>query len=108
MRQFAAGRSGVAVGAAQSGGLRAGLRGHHEFFHARRRSGVSESLKDAKSCFVVDADRGRAPSSGGGGLEIGVRWWGDNRLEIEHEPFARVVRAEPTFEGIAIAYGTAR
>lgn len=67
--------------------------------------GVGESLKDAKSFFVVDADPGRASSSEGGGLEVRVHWWGDNRLEIEHEPFARIVRAESTFEGITIAYG---
>jgi len=58
-----------------------------------------EPLHDS-SPFVMDADHGKAT------LDVQLRWSGDDRLTIGHDPQARVFRAETQAGGVAITYAS--
>jgi hypothetical protein len=68
------------------------------------------SGKDAipKSFFAADGNHGKAPEGKVHGPEVRLHWLSDSSLEIQHHELARVIRAEQSSKGVAVAYRTFR
>jgi hypothetical protein len=73
-------------------------------------SNVDTSQKDSlpESFFAADGNHGRAPAGNGGGPEIRLHWQAEDRLELQHHNFVRLIRSETQSEGVTIDYQTFR
>lgn len=54
--------------------------------------------------FVADTNHNAAPSGAGGGPSVHVAWVGRSTIRIEHHPLARLIKAQPSYNGIRIEY----
>ncbi len=65
---------------------------------------ASDLGDSAGNVFAADTDHTAAPSAPGGGPAVEVRWEASQRLVVRHHPRARVFRAEPVVQSVAIRY----
>jgi hypothetical protein len=67
---------------------------------------ISDAQSLPKGFFVADRDHGRAPAGITKGPEVRLYWESDDKLNLEHHQFARIVRSEETQRGVTIKYRT--
>ncbi|MBX3610972.1 MAG: hypothetical protein KF871_13865 [Hydrogenophaga sp.] len=64
----------------------------------------AELRNRAGNLFIADTDHGAAPSGRGGGPAVTVQWRSARQLVVRHHPAARVFKAMPSVNGVAVSY----
>jgi len=65
---------------------------------------ASSLPNEGGNLFVADTNHNAAPSGPGGGPLVQVVWVGPSAIRIWHHPLARVIRSEPSANGVRVEY----
>lgn len=69
---------------------------------------AEEPANVSGNLFVADTNHDAAPAASWGGPDLGVRWVNSGLLVLEHDPRARIYKAEADLEGVRVRYNGPR